>query len=74
MFKKSGKERHEAVYRVTSLSSEQADPTRLLSAVLHQWPIENNIHGVHDVTLDKNRSQGRCSRIPFFMAFFTQQE
>lgn len=67
-FQKSGKERSEVVYGVTSLSSERAAPSRLLELVRGHWHIENKSHWVRDVTFDEDRSQVRCGHIPQVMA------
>ena len=68
MFPKTGKERVEVVYGVTSLRSERATPERLLTLVRGQWEIENKSHWVRDVTFDEDRSQVRCGNIPQVMA------
>lgn len=68
IFKKTGKERVEVVYGVTSLSPERADPGRLLELVRGHWSIENKSHWVRDVTFDEDRSQVRSGHIPEFMA------
>jgi len=68
MFPKTGKEREEVVYGVTSLRSERATPERLLTLVRGQWQIENKSHWVRDVTFDEDRSQVRCGNIPQVMA------
>jgi predicted transposase YbfD/YdcC len=67
MFQKTGKERVEVVYGVTSLRPERATPERLLALVRGQWQIENQAHGVRDVTCDEDRSQVRCGSIPQVM-------
>lgn len=66
--KKTGKERVEVVYGVTSLSPQQADPGRLLELVRGHWCIENKSHWVRDVTFDEDRSQVRSGNIPQLMA------
>jgi predicted transposase YbfD/YdcC len=68
MFPKTGKERVEVVYGVTSLRPERATPERLLTLVRGQWQIENKSHWVRDVTFDEDRSQVRCGNIPQVMA------
>src|SRR2546425_3553951 len=68
MFQKTGKERVEVVYGVTSLSPARATPERLLALVRGQWQIENKSHWVRDVTFDEDRSQVRCGNIPQVMA------
>ena len=68
LFQKTGKERVEVVYGVTSLRPERATPERLLALVRGQWQIENKSHWVRDVTFDEDRSQVRCGNIPQVMA------
>jgi len=68
MFPKTGKERVEVVYGVTSLRPEQAPPGRLLALGRGQWQMENKSHWVRDVTFDEDRSQVRCGNIPQVMA------
>jgi predicted transposase YbfD/YdcC len=65
---KTGKERAEVVYGVTSLRPERATPGRLLELVRGHWSIENKSHWVRDVTFDADRSQVRCGNIPHVMA------
>jgi predicted transposase YbfD/YdcC len=65
---KTGAERIEVVYGVTSLPPERATPVRLLELVRGQWHIENKSHWVRDVTFDEDRSQVRCGNIPQVMA------
>jgi predicted transposase YbfD/YdcC len=65
---KTGKERVEVVYGVTSLSSQRATPIRLLELIRGQWQIENKSHWVRDVTFDEDHSQVRCGNIPQVMA------
>ena len=45
LFQKTGKERVEVVYGVTSLRPERATPERILALVRGQWQIENKSHG-----------------------------
>lgn len=66
--KKTGKERVEVVYGVTSLSPQQAGPGRLLELVRGHWCIENKSHWVRDVTFDEDRSQVRSGNIAQLMA------
>ena len=68
MDQKTGQERVEVVYGVTSLSPQRATPARLLALVRGQWQIENKSHWVRDVTFDEDRSQVRCGNIPQVMA------
>jgi len=65
---KTGQERAEVVYGVTSLRPERAPPGRLLELVRGQWQIENKSHWGRDVTFDADRSQVRCGNIPQVMA------
>lgn len=66
--KKTGTERVEVVYGVTSLRSERATPGRVLELVRGHWAIENKSHWVRDVTFDEDRSQVRGGNIPQVMA------
>ncbi|HEY5867619.1 MAG TPA: ISAs1 family transposase [Candidatus Tectomicrobia bacterium] len=66
--KKTGEERDEVVYGVSSLGSERATPSQMLALVRGQWQIENRSHWVRDVTFDEDRSQVRCGSIPQVMA------
>jgi predicted transposase YbfD/YdcC len=66
--KKTGKERVEVVYGVTSLPPERATPERLLELVRGHWAIENQPHAVRDVTFDEDRLQVHCGHIPHVMA------
>jgi hypothetical protein len=66
--KKTGEVRTEVVAGVTSLAPERATAARLLVLVRGQWQIENQSHGVRDVTFDEDRSQVRCGNIPHVMA------
>jgi predicted transposase YbfD/YdcC len=68
IIQKTGQERVEVVYGVTSLSSERATPERVLDLVRGHWSIENKSHWVRDVTFDEDRSQVRCGSIPQVMA------
>ena len=66
----SGAQRTEVVYGVTSLSPARAGPDGLLRLVRQHWQIENQVHGVRDVTFDEDRSQVRCGSMPQVMAAF----
>lgn len=68
ILQKTGQERVEVVYGVTSLSPERATPERVLGLVRGHWQIENKSHWVRDVTFDEDRSQVRCGNIPHVMA------
>jgi hypothetical protein len=65
---KTGKVREEVVWGVTRLPPERADAARLRALVRAHGKLENQSHGVRDVTLDEDRSQVRCGRIPQVMA------
>ena len=68
IMQKTGQERVDVVYGVTSLSAERATPERVLELVRGHWQIENKSHWVRDVTFDEDRSQVRCGNIPHVMA------
>ena len=68
IIQKTGEERVEVVYGVTSLSPARATPERLLALVRGQWQIENQSHWVRDVTFDEDRSPVRCGNIPQVLA------
>ncbi len=66
--KKTGKQRHERVYGVTSLAPERARASHLRRLLRGHWHIENRTHWVRDVTFDEDRSQVRTGAIPQVMA------
>jgi len=66
--KKTGKQRHEVVFGMTSLAPDKTDAAHLLRPVRHHWHIENKSHWVRDVTFDEDRSQVRRGSIPQMMA------
>jgi predicted transposase YbfD/YdcC len=68
ILQKTGQERTEVVYGVTSLPPERATPERLLELVRGHGQSENKSHWVRDVTFDEDRSQVRCGNIPQVMA------
>jgi predicted transposase YbfD/YdcC len=53
---------------VSSLSSDKADPARLLALNRGHWDIENRLHYVRDWTFDEDRSQVRRGNRPHAMA------
>lgn len=65
---KTGQERVEVVYGVTSLEPARATPGRLLELVRGHWHIENKSHWVRDVTFDEDRSQVRGGNMPQVLA------
>jgi predicted transposase YbfD/YdcC len=66
--KKSGRQRNEVVYGVTSLPQKQVGAARLLEYTRGHWGIENRSHWVRDVLFDEDRSQGRCGHLPRVLA------
>jgi hypothetical protein len=66
--KKTGKERQEVVYGITSLPAELAGPGQLLALTRGQWTIENRSHWVRDVTFGEDQSQVRCGSVPQVLA------
>jgi hypothetical protein len=66
--KKSGRQRQEKVYGITSLTAAQASPQRLLELCRGHWGIENRSHWVRDVTFDEDRSTVRRGSLPQIMA------
>jgi Transposase DDE domain len=65
---KTGQERAEGGYGVTSLPPERATPGRVRDWGRGHWHIEHQSHGVREVTFDEDRSQVRCGSIPHVMA------
>ena len=66
--KKSGKERQEEEYGITSLSRERAKAEKLLEMSREHWHIENKSHWVRDVTMGEDASQVRKGNIGKVMA------
>ena len=66
--KKTGKVEQETSYGLTSLTSEEASPWKLLKLLRGHWHIENKLHWVRDVTFDEDRSQVRKGNIQEVMA------
>jgi hypothetical protein len=60
--KRTGRQRQEVAYAVTSLGPAEASPAQLLAAWQTHWHIENKLHWVRDVTFDEDRSQVRAGR------------
>lgn len=57
----------EAVYGVTSQSTEKAWPAKILAQNRKHWSVENKQHYVLDVTFDEDRSQIRSLNGPMVM-------
>ncbi len=57
--RKGDKESVEVMYGITSLSTNQADATRLLALSRGHWSIENRLHWVRDVTLREDECRVR---------------
>jgi predicted transposase YbfD/YdcC len=49
----------EIAYLITSLTTEEAGPERLLELNRAHWAIENKLHHVRDVTLNEDRCRVR---------------
>jgi predicted transposase YbfD/YdcC len=54
---KTGKERREILYGVTSLSAEAASPAQLLQMMRSYWQIESGLHYRRDVTLHEDQTR-----------------
>lgn len=59
----SGKTRQEVVYGLTSLTAQEASPTRLLGLIRTQWAIESELHYRRDVTFREDAT--RATHRPF---------
>jgi len=66
--KKSGRERHEVTYGVTSRRPERMSAPALLRLLRGHWHSENEVHWVRDVTFDEDRSPVRTGSIPAILA------
>ncbi len=62
--KKTGKQSHEVAYGITSRSSQQADPRRVLKANRGHWSIENSCHYILDWNYDEDRGRIRTGHGP----------
>lgn len=56
------------VYGLTSLSSQKADPQRLLELSREHWAIENRLHWRRDVTMQEDHCQVRKGVAPRILA------
>lgn len=52
----------EIIYGITSASSKQVSPERLMQGIREHWSIENCDHYVKDVTLQEDACRVRLSR------------
>lgn len=62
--KRTGKERHERAYAVTSLPPTRAPAPALLRLWREHWAIENRLHWGRDVTLGEDGSRVRSAAAP----------
>lgn len=63
---KNGKEEHEVIYGVTSLSATTSSPKRLLDFSRTYWGIENGLHQRRDVTFHEDQirlTRGHAGRV-----------
>jgi predicted transposase YbfD/YdcC len=65
---KAGQITSEVVYLITTLSTSQANPERLLELNRGHWSIENRTHYVRDVTFGEDRSRLRTGNAPQILA------
>lgn len=65
---RSGAERVERAYLVTSLAPECADAQRLLELNRGHWRIENGLHYVRDMAYDEDRCRARRQHAPRTLA------
>lgn len=59
---------HEVVYGITSLTAQEAGPTRLLKLMRQHWGIENGLHYRRDETLREDWCQLKQGHAPRAMA------
>jgi len=52
--KTTGRLSYEVIFGMTSLTSQQVSPARLLEIMRHHWHIENRLHYVRDVTFHED--------------------
>jgi hypothetical protein len=65
---RSGRERTEIAYGLSSLSAQQATAARLLELNRGHWEIENRVHWVRDVSFDEDRCRIRTGSAARVMA------
>ena len=68
--KRSGEERREEAYGITSLGPEAAKPVELIKLWRGHWQIENRLHWVREMTDNEDRSQVRAGHIGQVMGAF----
>jgi len=66
--KRTGVERQEEAYAITSLDERRASAEQLVRLWREHWHIENKLHYVRDVTYKEDKSQVRKGKIPEVMA------
>ena len=66
--KRTGVERQEEAYAITSLDERRASAEQLMRLWREHWHIENKLHYVRDVTFKEDKSQVRKGKIPEVMA------
>lgn len=65
---KTGEVERETVHGIASLTTDKADPARVLSLNRGHWSIENRSHNVRDMAYDEDRQQVRRKNGPQVMA------
>ena len=65
---RSGRQRTEIAYGLSSLSAAQATAARLLELNRGHWEIENRVHYVRDVSFDEDRCRIRTGSAARVMA------
>jgi len=65
---KTGKRRHEIVYGITSLATDQASPLQLLQMLRSYWHIENSLHYPRDVSLREDQTRFKAHSAAHCMA------
>ena len=63
-----GHTEQETVYGITSLTTDQADASELLTLARGHWGIENQLHYVRDVTLGEDACRVRSKNAPQLLA------
>ena len=67
-FVRTGRQRSEIAYGLSSLNADEATPARLLELNRGHWEIENRVHYVRDVSFDEDRSRVRSGTAARLMA------